>query len=223
MLLPETPFPRDYCPSRHEVKKVVSQLQKFLGENHPHSIIAFSVNEALKDRRSAADGKVVEHASHSNTGYLVSASKYAAYPKLVNAFSDDEGMVNRNPKLSYAQAKEAGERTWQRRSRRIKSRAQAFPQVTLFGRHEVQYRNCADAMVDHSSPQVILVSAQSLPNKHLKNLAARGALVLVNDLHYSRKLFHLNNPEGVYLNSLKNTSKSWKKLEEEMVRVHMVD
>ncbi|GEM_PF-6932945 len=231
LLFSETPFPQDYFPKRLEVKKAVAEMQHFLAINHPNSVIAFSVNEGLKSRRALIQGKRIDHAAHSNTSYLVSAARYAAYSKLENATNDNDNMERRNPGLVASVARDAGGQTWHQRARRFKRKTIPFPQLTLSSRHQVQYRNCLDTIVRKTAAPITLVSAIGLPMNYIEELARRTELLFVNDGHFARKAF-LHGNQVVYLHldpsyMRQDAEPRLKALEKELaekfVRVHIVD
>lgn len=85
-LYSETPFHGNYAPERKESKLWVGKISELLKGRHPLSCVAFSVFEK---RRPPAAGNGNGKAP-SNTGYLISAGRYSAYPKIEDAKGDEK-------------------------------------------------------------------------------------------------------------------------------------
>ncbi len=209
-LFTETPFPQKYFPDRPEVKKEIREIAAELKRMHPHSHVAFSINEHTT-RRSKRFVEGSRH--HSNTGYVVGANGYLIYPKMEKTLGERLALRE----LVGSVQKEYPR--WSNRASRVFERKQnPFPvaRIEKTG-HSIEYRVCGDARLSkHADNNLITaISAHELPPEYLE----RGRKMLVINDSSPKYGQQIILPNGIIVRLDKLTEFTRKDLRE-IIREH---
>ena len=188
VLFHETPFEKEYIPTRAEVKKAVRALGELLQKEFPNVRVGFSINEQAQRGK----GKTL-----SNTGYLVGEGKhgYKVYAKLELA-GDYFAVMQLAETTSAADV----EGHWHRRAAITSDVEQPFPRANFHTGHKVEYRVCADANIPTKKENIITaISASGLPPSMVDPTVLARDLVVINDrfrdpkFHTSTRRFYIDS------------------------------
>ncbi len=229
LLFPETPFPREYVPSRNEAKATARSLAAMLKKIHPASRIAYSLNEKTLFNSKMT---VARHPVHSNTGYFIRDGKYSATPKIIRSLGDNLTMTSfaahaAGPdEVEVLRLQGASTMAWGRRAAKYKKTDNPFANEVFSSGHQVEHRVCLDWF--HQTPPdqnlITAISAHGLDAKTIGKLAGERSAVVINDpAAFGFQLAFEGNAIKLYPNQTENAQEIDRLLTEQKLKIHLVD